>query len=127
VPSNVPATPTTSTSTTANVTVPGLVGLTEAAATARLGALGLTPSAITMTQNKNPAYDGLVLSQKPPAHTSVPPGSVVIINVERYVPPTSTSTSSTASSTASTTTSATSSAGGIGATSSAGGIGGPGD
>jgi hypothetical protein len=87
------------------VRLPRLVGQTEAAASALLGKLGLTPQPVIETKSRNPGYDGLVLSQKPPAHTSVPPGSVVIINVERYVAPTS--TSSTVSSTASTTTSST--------------------
>ena len=120
VPSNVPATPTTSTSTTANVTVPRLVGLTEPDASAQLGALGLTPQAVIVNKSKNPSYDGLVLSQKPHAHTSVRPGTVVTIEVDHYVPPTSTSTSSTSSSTASSTASTSS-----GATGSPG-IGGPG-
>ena len=70
-----------------NVTLPRLVGQTEAAASALLGKLGLTPSPNIEIRNHNPAYNGLVLSQKPPAHTSVPPGSVVIINVEQYVAP----------------------------------------
>jgi eukaryotic-like serine/threonine-protein kinase len=70
-----------------NVTLPRLVGQTEAAASALLGKLGLTPSPNIVIKDRNPAYNGLVLSQKPPAHTSVPPGSVVIINVEQYVAP----------------------------------------
>jgi len=70
-----------------NVTLPRLVGQTEAAASALLGKLGLTPQPVIEIKNRNPAYNGLVLSQKPPAHTSVPPGSVVIINVEQYVAP----------------------------------------
>jgi beta-lactam-binding protein with PASTA domain len=74
-----------------NVTLPRLVGQTEAAASALLGKLGLTPSPNIEIKHRNPAYNGLVLSQKPPAHTSVPPGSVVIINVEQYMPPSSTS------------------------------------
>ena len=70
-----------------NVTLPRLVGQTEAAASALLGKLGLTPQPVIEIKDRNRAYDGLVLSQKPPAHTSVPPGTVVIINVERYVAP----------------------------------------
>jgi serine/threonine-protein kinase len=70
-----------------NVTLPRLVGQTEAAASALLGKLGLTPQPNIEIKDRNPAYDGLVLSQQPPAHTSVPPGSIVIINVERYVAP----------------------------------------
>jgi len=70
-----------------NVTLPRLVGKTVAAASALLGKLGLTPQPVIEIKDRNPAYDGLVLSQKPPAHTSVPPGTVVIINVERYVAP----------------------------------------
>jgi serine/threonine-protein kinase len=70
-----------------NVTLPRLVGQTEAAASALLGKLGLTPQPVIEIKDRNRAYDGLVLAQKPPAHTSVPPGTVVIINVERYVAP----------------------------------------
>jgi serine/threonine-protein kinase len=70
-----------------NVTLPRLVGQTEAAASALLGKLGLTPEPVIEIKDRNPAYDGLVLSQKPPSHTSVPPGTVVTINVERYVAP----------------------------------------
>ena len=70
-----------------NVSVPRLVGRTEAAASALLGKLGLTPAPVTEVKNRNPSYDGLVLSQSPSAHTSVPPGTSVTINVERYVPP----------------------------------------
>jgi beta-lactam-binding protein with PASTA domain/predicted Ser/Thr protein kinase len=70
-----------------NVTVPRLVGLTEPDASAQLGALGLTPQAVIENKSKNPAYDGLVLSQQPRAHSSVRPGSVVIIKVEHYVAP----------------------------------------
>ncbi len=74
-----------------NVKLPRLVGQTEAAASALLGKLGLTPQPVIEIRERNPAYNGLVLSQKPPAHTSVPPGSVVIINVEQYMaPPSST-------------------------------------
>ena len=56
-----------------NVTLPRLVGKTEAAASALLGKLGLTPQPNIEIRDRNPAYNGLVLSQKPPAHTSVPP------------------------------------------------------
>jgi serine/threonine-protein kinase len=70
-----------------NVTLPRLVGQTEAAASALLGKLGLTPQPVIEIKDRNPAYNGLVLSQKPPAHTSVPPGTVVILNVEQYMPP----------------------------------------
>jgi serine/threonine-protein kinase len=70
-----------------NVTVPRLVGLTEPDASAQLGALGLTPQAVIENKTKNPAYDGLVLSQLPHARTSVRPGTVVTIKVEHYVAP----------------------------------------
>jgi beta-lactam-binding protein with PASTA domain/predicted Ser/Thr protein kinase len=68
-----------------NVTVPYLVGQTEAAAAAQLGKLGLTPNAVTVIKNHHPEYDGLVLHQVPAAGTSLAPGSIVQINVEQYV------------------------------------------
>jgi beta-lactam-binding protein with PASTA domain/predicted Ser/Thr protein kinase len=102
-----------------NVTVPYLIGLTEADAGARLGKLGLTPSPITLVREKNPAYDNLVLSQLPHAGASVQPGSVVIIRIEHYVPPagsTSTTTSTTTTSTTTTSTTTTGPSGASGAT-----------
>ncbi len=70
-----------------NVTVPRLVGRTEAAASAELGKLGLTPSVVTEDRSTNPQYENLVLSQYPIKGASVAPGSTVIIRVENYIPP----------------------------------------
>ncbi len=70
-----------------NVTVPNLQGQTEAAASALLGKLDLTPSVVAEVRSKNPNYNGLVLSQSPAQGSSVPPGSTVIIKVESYVAP----------------------------------------
>jgi len=70
-----------------NVSVPYLVGETEAAAAAALGKLGLVPQAVTVVRSKHPAYDGLVLSQLPHSGSSVAPGSIVQITIERYVAP----------------------------------------
>ena len=104
-----------------NVTVPNLVGETEVQAAARLGALGLVPSAVIVRREKNPGYDGLVLSQDPHARASVPPQTVVAFNVEHYVPPagstsTSTSTSTTTATSTATTTTTTGPSGASGAT-----------
>jgi len=69
------------------VTVPRLVGMSEAAASALLGKLGLTPDAVIRIKHVNPAYNGLVLHQTPAAGTSVPPGSTVQLEIESYVAP----------------------------------------
>jgi beta-lactam-binding protein with PASTA domain len=69
------------------VTLPSLVGMSEAAASARLGQLGLVPSAETAIRHRKPQYNGLVISQQPVAHSSVPAGSTVVIRVESYVAP----------------------------------------
>jgi serine/threonine-protein kinase len=71
----------------APVTLPSLVGMSEAAASARLGQLGLVPSAETAIRHRKPQYNGLVISQQPVAHSSVPAGSTVVIRVESYVAP----------------------------------------
>jgi beta-lactam-binding protein with PASTA domain/predicted Ser/Thr protein kinase len=71
----------------APVTLPSLVGMTEAQASARLGGLGLNPSPVIVVRHRKPQYDGLVISQSPAPHTAVPAGSTVTINVERYVAP----------------------------------------
>jgi beta-lactam-binding protein with PASTA domain/predicted Ser/Thr protein kinase len=89
-----------------NVTVPYLIGLTEAEAGVRLGKLGLTPAPVTVIRQKNPAFDNLVLHQQPRGGKSVPPGTVVTIRIEHYVAPVNTTTTNT-STTASTTTSTT--------------------
>jgi beta-lactam-binding protein with PASTA domain len=68
------------------VTVPHLIGLSEAVALARLGKLALTPSPITQITAKNPAADRHVLSQVPQAGTSVRAGAAITIRVEHYVP-----------------------------------------
>jgi beta-lactam-binding protein with PASTA domain/serine/threonine protein kinase len=70
-----------------NVTVPQLRGLTQDAASALLGKLGLVPSALTEQRSVNPQYNNEVLSQYPVHGTSVAPATTVIIRVESYVPP----------------------------------------
>ncbi len=70
-----------------NVTVPQLRGLSQDAASALLGKLGLVPSAVTEPRSVNPQYDNEVLSQYPVHGTSVAPGTTVIIRVESYTPP----------------------------------------
>jgi serine/threonine-protein kinase len=71
-----------------NVSVPNLRGLTQDAASAELGRLGLNPSPVLEVRSVNRQYNNLVLSQSPPPGTSVAAGSTVIIRVESYVPPT---------------------------------------
>jgi serine/threonine-protein kinase len=71
----------------APVTLPSLVGMTELAAGAELGQLGLHPAAEIVVRHRNKPYNGLVISQVPAAHTSVPAGSTVVIRVESYVAP----------------------------------------
>jgi beta-lactam-binding protein with PASTA domain len=61
--------------------------MSEPAASAELGKLGLVPSVETVIRHRRPQYGGLVISQLPAAHTSVPAGSTVVIRVESYVPP----------------------------------------
>ena len=55
--------------------VPNVVGATQTAGTATLVAAGLTVGSVTQENNAAPA--GRILSQSPPAGTSVPPGTAV--------------------------------------------------
>ncbi|HEY1774529.1 MAG TPA: Stk1 family PASTA domain-containing Ser/Thr kinase [Solirubrobacteraceae bacterium] len=71
----------------APVVLPRLLGLSEHAASLRLVKLGLVPSPELDVRHKNPQYDGDVISQQPPADSSVPAGSTVVIGVESYVAP----------------------------------------
>ncbi|HEX4036102.1 MAG TPA: Stk1 family PASTA domain-containing Ser/Thr kinase [Solirubrobacteraceae bacterium] len=71
----------------ARVNIPHLTGETEAAASARLGKLGLVPQIVPVTRSVHPAYDGLVLSSLPAAGSTAAPGSVVELRVEHYVAP----------------------------------------
>ena len=71
----------------APVKLPSLVGMSEPAASAELGRLGLVPSVETVVRHRKPQYDGLVISQQPVAHSSVPAGSTVVIRIESYVAP----------------------------------------
>jgi serine/threonine-protein kinase len=72
-----------------NVTVPYLRGLSQSAASAQLGKLGLTPSVVLEQKTANPQYNNEVLSQQPVQGTSVAPGTTVIIRVEVYSTPVS--------------------------------------
>jgi serine/threonine-protein kinase len=72
-----------------NVTVPYLRGRSEAAASALLGKLGLTPSVVVENRSVNPQYNNEVLSTLPKHGVSVAPGTTVIIRVENYIPPVS--------------------------------------
>jgi serine/threonine-protein kinase len=69
------------------VVLPRLLGLSEAAASAQLGKLGLVPSPVIEIRHRNPQYDGSVISQHPPVNSSVPAGSTVVIGIESYVAP----------------------------------------
>jgi hypothetical protein len=64
----------------ANVSVPNVVGLTQAAASAAITNAGLSVGAVTLTNSANvPA--GNVISQNPGAGASVAPGSAVALTV----------------------------------------------
>jgi beta-lactam-binding protein with PASTA domain len=70
--------------------VPGVVGATQAAATAAITAAGLTVGTVTTANSATPA--GIVLSQAPPAGTSAAPGTAIALTVSlgpalRIVPP----------------------------------------
>ena len=69
------------------VTLPRLLNLTEAQASARLVHLGLVPSPDPVDRSRNPQYDGRVISQQPPAFSQVAAGSTVVIEIEHYVAP----------------------------------------
>ncbi len=62
------------------VDVPDVVGMTEAKATARLGAAGLTPVR-QERQVTDPTQDGIVLEQRPGSGTEVDKGHQVVIVV----------------------------------------------
>ncbi len=64
----------------AQVTVPGVIGDTEAAATAAIGAAGLLANSVYVPA-PNPADVGTVLSQNPGGGTLADPGSTVVIEV----------------------------------------------
>jgi beta-lactam-binding protein with PASTA domain len=59
--------------------VPGVVGSTQAAATAAITAAGLTVGSVTAANSATPA--GIILSQAPPAGTSAAPGTAIALTV----------------------------------------------
>ncbi len=67
-----------------NVAVPGVAGLTQAAAGAALSAAGLTGGPVTQQCN-NTVTAGLVISQDPPADQPIPFGSAVALTVSTGV------------------------------------------
>lgn len=77
------------------VTVPRVVGLTEADAKARLTALGLS---VSVSRSASTKPKGLVVSQEPAQDSKAAKGSVVGLNVSDG-PPTSTTTTTTGTST----------------------------
>jgi serine/threonine-protein kinase len=85
------------------VAVPGLTGLTVAAANAALQGAGLVGN-FTTTPVTNSAQNGLVQSQSPGANTSVNQGSTVNVVVGALYAPTTTSAPSTTTTQAPTTT-----------------------
>jgi eukaryotic-like serine/threonine-protein kinase len=90
------------------VTVPALVGNTQAQAQSALSAAGLTPS-FTTTPVTDPSQDGLVQSQNPASGSQAAKGSTVQVVVGAYTAPsTTTSTSTTSTTVAPTTTSSSS-------------------
>jgi eukaryotic-like serine/threonine-protein kinase len=93
----------------ANVIVPSLIGLSEAAAGQALGSAELNLGSVTSVSSAQyPA--GLVVSSSPGTGTTVPPGSTVSIAVSTGPPPptTTTTTSSPTTTTSSTSTTTTS-------------------
>jgi len=94
----------------ANVTVPSLVGLSQAAAGQTLGNAGLNVGNVTSAASTQYAA-GLIMSSNPGTGASVSPGSSVDIAVSSGPPPSSTTTTvpATTTTTSSTTTTAPSS------------------
>jgi serine/threonine-protein kinase len=74
------------------VTVPDVVGATEASATSQLRAAGLEVSVVTIT---SPANAGRVISQNPGGGTKANEGSIVTITVGAAATTTSSSSSTT--------------------------------
>ena len=74
-----------------NVTVPNVVGLAQAAAAAAIGRAGLAINARHRATSDR-SQDGRVLSQSPPAGSTVAKGSRVNIVVGQYTAPPATST-----------------------------------
>ncbi len=68
------------------VTVPSVIGDTQAQAASVLRAAGFAVVVATRVVN-NPAKDGIVLDQSPPGGTKAPPGSTVTIVVGNLVSP----------------------------------------
>lgn len=64
----------------AQVTVPGVMGDTEAAAAAAINAAGLVPSSVAVPA-PNPGDVGLVLGQNPGGGSLADPGSTVVIEI----------------------------------------------
>jgi len=90
----------------ANVTVPSLIGLSQAAAGQALGSAGLNLGNVTSVYSSQQA--GLVASSNPGTGASVAPGSSVDIAVSQGPPPTTTTTTSTTTTTTTTVPSSTS-------------------
>lgn len=67
------------------VVVPNVVAMTEAAARAALGAVGLDPQVEWVDGDPSRAF--LVAAQEPAAGTNVPPDAPVRLQIVRYVPP----------------------------------------
>ncbi len=89
----------------ANVLVPSLIGLTEAAAGQALGSAGLNVGNVTSVSSNLAA--GLVVSSNPGTGTSVAPGSSVAIAISSGPPPSTTTTTTTTVPSTTTTSSST--------------------
>ena len=85
------------------VTVPDVTGDSRAAAKAAIKAAGLAPSFSVVTVS-DPAQDGLVQSESPPAGTSVTSGNSVDVAIGSYSASATTSTTSPSTTTTTTTT-----------------------
>jgi eukaryotic-like serine/threonine-protein kinase len=91
----------------AQVTVPALVGDTQAQAQSALSGVGLSPS-FTTAPVTDPSQDGLVQSQNPSAGNLATKGSSVQVIVGAYTAPSTTTSTSTTSTTVAPTTTASS-------------------
>jgi len=79
----------------AQVTVPPLGNLTEAAARAKITGLGLVPDVSYASVPNGDPSNGRVIAQSPSEGNKVNPGATVRIKVARALPPPTTSTSTT--------------------------------
>lgn len=86
--------PTTTTTTTAGVSVPSLSGDTKAQAESALSSVGLSGS-FSIVAVTDPSQNGLVQSESPGAGTTVAPGTTVSVTIGHYTQTTTTTSTPT--------------------------------